>query len=143
MKVTRLWIYYGLIIWCIPWCHAATSMTVRWGLAMLHLDPANSASLIGATLIASLAIVASNFRFQSIGRYGTVALLLAYILVSQAVVISRLQAGYYSQSHKVPLTPVVAAINVAVIVFLLGRPYRKLYAEFRARQREKEKSGFA
>jgi len=110
---------------------------------MLHLDPANSASLIGATLIASLAIVASNFRFQSIGRYGTVALLLAYILVSQAVVISRLQAGYYSQSHKVPLTPVVAAINVAVIVFLLGRPYRKLYAEFRARQREKEKSGFA
>jgi len=133
----KLWLYYCLIIWCIPWCHAAATTSARQVIKMFGLDPSNYASVIGAVIILNLVIVLSNFWFKVAGRYLTVAILILYIVISQSAVISGLQTGHYSQTQTVPLTPIIAIINLVIAFFWLGKPYRKWNETYLASQKKK------
>lgn len=135
MKLSNRWIFNTLIFWSVPWCWAAAVKTARSISQIVHVPPEETNTIIGAVIIATIATVLTNFKFNSFSRYSTVVLLVIYKIFSIAHIVNMIKAGNYIQESKIPLAPLVVIVNLFVIYYFLGKPYRDLYESYKKEQR--------
>ena len=107
---------------------------MRFATSHTPLSHEAASVLNGFACLLALLVVVANFAMNPMGRYGTVALLLLYVVISQSIVVSKLVSGYYLATHTFPMSPVAAGINLLVAYVFLGRPYAMLLAERRKGQ---------